>query len=47
MTENFKLTGRAKAWANGIQTQYKSGRATASAAAERARQAEVGGFKLL
>jgi hypothetical protein len=47
MTDGFRLTARAKAWAEGIQANYKAGRATASGSAEAARQAQVGGFKLL
>jgi hypothetical protein len=46
MTQNFRLTDRAKAWAKGIQDHYEAGAATA-AAAKRAKQAEVAGFKLL
>jgi hypothetical protein len=47
MTKGFRLTARAKAWAEGIQAHYKAGRATSSASAEPALQAQVGGFKLL
>jgi len=47
MTNSFRLTPRAKAWAQGIKDHYLPGRATATAAAERAKQAEVAGFKLL
>jgi hypothetical protein len=47
MTEGFRLTARAKTWAKGIKAQYKSGRTTASATADGALRAEVGGFKLL
>jgi len=47
MTKGFRLTPRAKAWANGIKAHYLPGRANATARAEQARQAEVAGFKLL
>jgi hypothetical protein len=47
MTQNFRLTDRARAWAKGIQDHYEAGAATAGAAAKRAKHAEVAGFKLL
>ena len=47
MTKGFQLTGRAKAWIQGIRDQYTPGRASAAGRAQQAAAVEVGGFKLL
>lgn len=47
MTDNFRLTKRAKRWIDGISGQYTAGRANAEEKAEMAGRVEVAGFKLL
>ncbi len=47
MTDNFRLTKRARQWIAGIQAQYGAGRASAAEKAKVAEKVEVAGFKML
>jgi hypothetical protein len=47
MTENFRLTKRAKEWIAGIRSNYESERAAPEARPEVEEKAEVAGFKFL
>ncbi len=47
MTENFRLTKRAKEWIAGIRANYRSERAEPEVRAEVEEKAEVAGFKFL
>lgn len=47
MTDNFRLTKRARKWIDGIASHYGAGRASAAEKAEVAEKVEVAGFKFL